>query len=397
MSFSILVAADLNVWSLTKGSGAPSFYKTLELYSTKGNVVYLYTTESVNPVPELRNVKYFRLPKLSSWNTPGLSNAKRLFNYFIYQFILLYAVAISHHKFQLLYAYEVEFVPALKLLSFLRRTPLVTRFQGTILHPLMKSKYWRLRFYPHYLSLKIRSNLTIMTNDGTKGDVVLSEVRSGSSSNILFLFNGTSRGSFDINNVSDRVKEIAHQKNDKYYFITVSRLVGWKRVDRSIEVFQLVHKVLPNSRLLIVGEGNCFDQLSQHIARERLSDAVVFLGAINREEVDFLMANSDIFLSHYELSNVGNPLWEALRRRCLVATLNNGDTGSVVDDGVNGIISEEICYLDNASKILEVIRNGKVDSIRGAGYETYMRLTVSWDQRMEHEYKHVTQMLESSV
>jgi len=39
----ILIATNLDVWSIKKGVGAPSFYKTLELYNKKFKV-YLYTT-----------------------------------------------------------------------------------------------------------------------------------------------------------------------------------------------------------------------------------------------------------------------------------------------------------------------------------------------------------------
>ena len=393
---SFLMATNLNVWSLSKGSGAPSFFKTLELYNQKGHKVYLYSTEPENPVSELINVKFVRLPKLSNCSVPKISNLIRIVNYFLNQVIFLYFVARNNHKADLLYAYEIEFVPAMKLLSWFRKIPLVTRFQGTILHPLLKSRFWRIRFFPHYMSLKLRSNLTIMTNDGTKGDVVLSQIRGANQGEQLFLFNGADRRTFDLTNVSDRIKSIAQRKRD-YDFISVSRLEKWKRVDRSIEVFKRVHKVIQNSRLLIVGDGNCLEELSLKIEKEGLSSCVSFIGSINRDEADFLMANSDVFLSHYELSNVGNPLWEALCRECLVVTIKNGDTGEVIEDGLNGIISEELNYLDNSRKIIEVIQNKQINSIQKRGCETYSKLTVSWDERMEQEYSRVAQLLRNKI
>lgn len=392
----ILMATNLNVWSLAKGSGAPSFYKTLELYNQRGHEVYLYSTESENPVSELRNVKFVRLPRLSNWKIRKIANAKRIFNYFLYQLIFLFVFAKNKHKLDLLYAYEIEFVPVLKFVSWLSKIPLVTRFQGTILHPLMQTRYWRLRCFPHYLSLKIRSNLTIMTNDGTKGDAVLAEIRGDDCGEVLFVFNGASRDSSDINQVSERVKSIAQSKNG-YDFISVSRLEKWKRVDRTIDVFKRVHDVFPGSRLLIVGDGNCLDELTRRTNSEGLANAVIFTGSINRDEVDYLLANSDVFLSHYELSNVGNPLWEALRRKCLVVTINNGDTGEVIKDGVNGILSEEGNYLDNARKLIEAAQNDKISSLQEEGYASYASLTVSWDERMEQEYTHVAPMMKNSA
>jgi glycosyltransferase involved in cell wall biosynthesis len=391
----ILMATNLNVWSLAKGSGAPSFYKTLELYNQKGHTVYLYTTEQENPVSELQNVKFIRLPKLATWNVRRLSNAKCIFNYLLNQIIFLYVYAQNSHKTDLLYAYEIEFVPVLKLLSLLKNVPLVSRFQGTILHPLMRLKYWQLKFFPHYFSLKIRADTTIMTNDGTKGDAVLSNIRGASCDDVLFLFNGTRRDTYDLSKVSERVKSITQAKNG-YDCISVSRLERWKKVDRTIDVFKRFHEELPNSRLLIVGDGSCLDELSRQVSKEGLSEVVIFLGSINQEEVDYILANSDIFLSHYELSNVGNPLWEALRRKCLVVTIDNGDTGKVIEDGVNGILSKESDYFENAQKIIVAINNGKIDALREIGHETYEKLTVSWDQRMEQEYECVAQLFPTS-
>lgn len=392
---SILMATDLKVWSLSKGSGAPSFYKTLELYNQKGHDVYLYTTESENPVPELTNVKFVRLVKLSNWSIPKLSNLKRIVNYFLYQFIFLFIFVKNNHKPSLLYGYEIEFVPALKLLSWLSRVPLVTRFQGTILHPLLNSNFWRLRLFPHYMSIKLRPNLTIMTNDGTKGDEVLSQIRGNDGGEILFLFNGVDRRNYDLTNVSDGVKAISQAKTG-FDFISVSRLEKWKRVDRSIEVFKQVHKAIPTSRLLIVGDGYCFGELARQVKDAGLSGCVNFLGSVNRDEVDFLMTEADVFLSHYELSNVGNPLWEALCRKCLVVTINNGDTGKVIEDMVNGIMSSESSYLDNSRKVIQVIQKGQTSSIVERGHETYARMTISWSERMEQEYSRVAHLIQNA-
>ncbi|ACD95216.1 glycosyltransferase family 4 protein [Trichlorobacter lovleyi] len=392
---SILIATNLNVWSLSKSSGAPSFFKTLELYNKKKHNIYLYSTEAINPVPELNNVVFIKLPKLSSWNKPILSNIKRILNYILNQFIFLYTFIRSKHEIDLLYAYEIEFVPALKLISYFKKIQLITRFQGTILYPHMDSALWQLRFFPHYLSLKIKSHLTIMTNDGTKGDLVLSTLRAKDKSNIIFLMNGVDKHIINRANVSVNIINIVGSRL-KYNFITVSRLEKWKRVDRSIEVFRQVHQELPESRLLIVGDGPLSAHLLSIVKKSGIHDSVTFLGSVNRDEVNYLMANSDIFLSHYDLSNLGNPLLEAMYNKCLVVTINNGDTNMVIKDGINGIMSDQFNYLDNAKKILNVINCKLKDKIVNNSYDTFSNLVLTWDERMELEYSSVIEIIKSA-
>jgi len=98
----------------------------------------------------------------------------------------------------------------------------------------------------------------------------------------------------------------------EFNFISVSRLQKWKRVDRSIEVFERFQNVYKNSRYIIVGEGATKKELETYVGSRGLQNSIVFTGGIDALEVNYLMSQSDIFLSHYALSNVGNPLWEAI-------------------------------------------------------------------------------------
>nr|WP_068893318.1 glycosyltransferase [Pedobacter panaciterrae] len=269
--------------------------------------------------------------------------------------------------------------------------PLISRFQGTILYPQMKKKNWKLLYFPHFFSFKIKSELTIMTDDGTKGKAVLESIRKNDR-DILFLKNGIDFSTYNEHKLSDRVLKISSAITD-YNFITVSRLQKWKRVDRSIEVFHKFHKRYPSSRLIIVGVGEQMEHLLSLVDRLGIESAVLFVGAVNRDEVNYLMSKSNIFLSHYELSNVGNPLWEAFKNRCLVVTLSNGDTESIVKGGINGVISKESEYLNNASILMDIIENGKFDQIRDNGQKELSKFVLSWEERMDLEFKHVQRLL----
>jgi glycosyltransferase involved in cell wall biosynthesis len=397
MSKSIVIATNLNVWSISKGVGAASFYKTLEAYNGKGFDVYLYTSEKGLDIKELENVSVIRVPKLTVFKNKYLYAISRNFNYLLSQFLFVMMYLIKQKKsVDIFYAYEIEFVPALKVLSKLKGKPFVSRFQGTILAPLLKESLWRLKYFPHYLSIKIKSSLTVMTDDGTKGKEVISSIR-GNSDDVLFIKNGVDISSHNQSNliISSEVKKIINETSSfDYKFISVSRLQSWKRLDRSINVFQEVLKSLPNCHYVIVGEGEKTSELKKMVNEKGIADKVLFTGGLEKSDVNALMSNSDVFLSHYELSNVGNPLWEALSNDCIVVTINNGDTGKVIEDGISGIISPESDYMSNAAKIQRVLSNpSSMSEITMNGRKVLKSSVTTWDERMSIEVSQVTKLI----
>ena len=88
--------------------------------------------------------------------------------------------------------------------------------------------------------------------------------------------------------------------------------------------------------------------------REKSNLNIKFIGKRKHTEVMKLLSQSDVLLSSYEMSNLGNPLYEAMINKVLVVTVNNGDTAKLIIDGVTGIISEENNYLANSKKLQDL-------------------------------------------
>lgn len=391
----ILIATNLNVWSMGGKVGAPSFYKTLELYNKKNFNVALYTTEKNLEIKRLSNVKITQLPTLPTTNIPVIRTLHKLINYFLYQIIFIFLFFKGKKEVDLFYGYEIGFIPALAFLSKTKNIPFIARFQGTILLPKMKEFAWKILYFPHYFAIKQNADLTIMTDDGTQGDLVIKRIRK-KVNNILFLKNGITLKKYNDENISTRVK-ILGEKNSSYIynFISVSRLKRWKRVDRSLEIFELFYKHYPKSNYIIVGSGETRGTLEKKVRDIGLGQVVTFTGAINSDEVNYLLSKSNIFLSHYELSNVGNPLWEAIVNDCLVVTLSNGDTGKIIIDNFNGIISSENRYLDNANKLIALSKDAdKIKELIDNAQKTLRENVQTWSARMEKEYQEVQKLLE---
>ena len=296
----------------------------------------------------------------------------------------------QREKIDFFYGYEVEFIPVVTFIAKVLKRPVISRFQGTILAPLMRKKLWKLRYLPHYISIKQKTNLTIMTDDGTQGSYVTKCIRNNLDK-FLFIKNGVDFQEIDDSKISREINNlISSFERYDFNFISVSRLQNWKRVDRSINVFKDFLKKYPNSRYIIAGEGEAKQSLEEYVKKCDLEKKILFTGGVNRDEINLLMSKSEIFLSHYELSNVGNPLWEAISNGCLVVTISNGDTCKIISDSLNGIISPEDSYLDNANKLVEVLSdNSRVEEMLMQARATLDKEIYSWNKRMDLEYKEV--------
>ena len=301
----------------------------------------------------------------------------------------------SNGKYIVLYAYEVHAVEAAKKLSELYNIPFISRFQGTILENVPNTMWNRLKKYPHFQALSQKSDLIIMTDDGTSGLKVLEKLNN-KTSQIEFLKNGVnilSTANNDTDSVA-RIKERLCLNQKDFIFLTVSRLVYWKRLDRAIVAISKLKKQHIDCKLIIVGEGNERIALERLVRKKNVEDYVIFVGGVDQNEIGKYYVMSDVFLSLYDFSNVGNPLLEALMHGKPIITLNNGNTSQIIKNNYNGILIP----IDHDEMIAEaMIRLKEHDELRDRlSYNAldYAKKNLwSWEQRMDHEYKIVIKML----
>jgi glycosyltransferase involved in cell wall biosynthesis len=192
-------------------------------------------------------------------------------------------------------------------------------------------------------ALRMPADLTIMTNDGTQGDRAIRRLRGTMPSSLRFWRNGLDVDMWHPAAVDERksARSLLGIHEDQIAVLAVSRLARWKRVDRVIRAVAAARQRLPNLLLLIVGDGEEQTAL-QHLTCElNLQDAVRFEGALPQHSLPRYYHAADIFVSTNELSNVGNPLLEAMACGKAIITLNNGSTSELVKSGVTGILLDE--------------------------------------------------------
>ena len=170
-----------------------------------------------------------------------------------------------------------------------------------------------------------------MADDGTLGNRALNHWNSHvTADNLLFIRNGVepSIRNQDVDK-SATLKNFSASK-DHPVLLMVSRLAGWKRIDRGIHLLADLKEEYPNIKLIVVGDGESRNDLIDYAEKTGVTNKVLFASSQTRAKVTSLMKSCDIFLSLYDISNCGNPLFEALMCGIPIITFNTGTTSSVI-------------------------------------------------------------------
>ncbi len=359
----VLLICALDVWSLDQGKGAPTLERTLRAYSDAGHEIdavipdiganHFYRRGDRDATPESRpqidNVRFhtFHMPSVRdlpapSLPTPALAIDQKL------RFALAFPWLAAKHAqqliagsspFDVLYAYEVHAALTARLLRRRGvRLPLVTRFQGTVMHPALKDRMLYYRRFEEALALQTQADLLIMTDDGTQGDEVIARLNPSMALKMRFWRNGLDLDRLLPATGSERqaARHDLGLPENAAVMITASRLATWKRVDRAVRAMQRVAAWVPEALLLIVGDGEERARLQALVRELGIERNVRFAGAVPQHEVLRYMHAADVFLAVADLSNVGNPLLEAMACGMCVVAVDAGDTRDLIVDGTTG-------------------------------------------------------------
>ncbi|HXH22079.1 MAG TPA: glycosyltransferase family 4 protein [Dehalococcoidia bacterium] len=414
----ILLITALDVWALSGQGGAPSLHKTLQAYGQRGHLVDVVSpTIGANhhhgappvPPPELEGVTFhqFHLPSLGESRVPWPDFVLRADQKL--RFAALFPWLASRRALQtargraydLLYGYEVHGVLAQRLVRRRLPLPLVARFQGTIMHPYLDSRLQLLRRYEEVLALRTPADLYVMTNDGTRGAEVLARLNPASAGKVRFWRNG-----LDLRHIRPPTEAEAEEARaalglapDDIVLVTAARLARWKRIDRAIDALALLRREVTRARLIVVGDGEERTNL-EALARDRgVAPAVTFTGAVPQAEVQRYLWAADIFLSLNELSNVGNPLLEAMSAGRCILTLDEGDTADLIRDGETGVLLPASGEPSRIARALASLASDR-ERRRRLG-EAAARLAArefwSWQDRLNAELREVEALVGRAV
>lgn len=390
-SINILMISTLPLWSMGEGKGAATFYKTIEGHVARGaKVSLLLGDKSVTGLPREVAVRTLEANWLKFLiGIPHISVIAQMIWTFLFT---IWAVTtglylMTKERFNCIYGYEITGVPAAWLLGELNHVVAIARFQGTVLFPYLESWHHRIFYWDHLLAMVLPVDLIIMANDGTEGDKVLKYL-GVPESRVRFWMNGINIGNATGNNLAVESRILTHKANGGKVIMCVSRLVAWKRLDRVLAAMPAILTLDSGVLLVIVGEGLARKDYEQLAEELKIESNVIFVGSIPQEMIPDYLLQADLFVSFYDLSNLGNPLLEAMKLGKCIITLDNGATSSVIKSNINGIMIDPNQLHKIPTEIHALLNNPDERARLGNSAKEFANTHFrTWSQRIDLEFE----------
>jgi glycosyltransferase involved in cell wall biosynthesis len=309
-------------------------------------------------------------------------------------------VALGLAKYEnivLVCGYEVGAAKAAARVANKLKVPFFTRYQGTFLYPTLAAGEDPKQEFPvHYEGTKLKADLIVMENDGTRGKEVL-EMLGHSPEKIKFWVDGInkniSNGSLNKQKVYAN-HNIALNKEDKV-ILTLSKMNRWKRHDRILRAMPQILESCPNARLVFGHRGDMRVTLENMAKELGVSHRVHFTGAVPHVEVGKLLNTCDIYVNVNEHSNLSNPVLEAMECGRPVVTLNDGSLNGIISNGQNGML----CPLESIKTtlpklIVQLFLDDDLWTRISKNARNYaVEHLYDWERRMEWEVEELNKLM----
>jgi glycosyltransferase involved in cell wall biosynthesis len=232
-----------------------------------------------------------------------------------------------------------------------------------------------------YLTFKLSKAFFIMTDDGTKGDLVY-EAWKPRPEKYPYLFWKTGVA---IKSIDDLESDVVIPDHDYLFF--AARFDRWKRHDRIVRILEGLHKRGRMLHLYLAGPVQTptyHDEIRSLVRQLGLEDYVHFLGPINQDDLRRYAYHAVANPLMYNVSNLGNVFFETFSTGAVILGLDDGSLDDYIDDTCNGFIVRDEMH---AISVVESILDGLVDraEVRRLAIQTARKRFLSLEERFDME------------
>lgn len=300
---------------------------------------------------------------------------------------------IRKFKPDVLYGYEIYSTRIAKKLGEKYGLPVVTRFQGTELGFFIDDNeaFWKAKDY--IKGTEVDSDLIIMANDGTDGDMVLKKLGNYNSDKVKFWVNGLHEKDKYLKMHKDKnYREEMKIDEDSFIICTANRFVDWKRIDRIINCVEELTKRGLKVTLIAIGDGPEMEPLKNLVNKNGLKN-VKFLGALPHSDTIYHILNADLYITLNHSGNLGNSILEALALGTPVCTLKNHSVSEVLTNDYNAMLVDNV--EDVTESIVRIYKDKNIQEQLSINGREYARKNLdSWRERMNKEAKELKKIIE---
>ena len=152
--------------------------------------------------------------------------------------------------------------------------------------------------------------------------------------------------------------------NDQINITIVSRLVSHKNIDKIIKAISDLNSPLIN--LNIIGDGPELNQLQKISLESNNKDNIIFHGKLNRDEINHIFLNSDIYIQASNYEGMPHSLLEAMSYGIPVLCTPVGECKEILGNEDRGYILDLPVSKNNIkSKISEIIAEKDIANKKG--------------------------------
>lgn len=277
------------------------------------------------------------------------------------------------------YSMRPAFGITVSILGFLSRGVSVIRHYG-VGDSSSHKKVNLIRKLPRSIATKIPVTMHVVTNDGTQGNLLLREL-GVPESKICFWPNGIDKDGESHDSLGEST--VVGVRED-FLLVCAGRLAAIKRQDILIRAMPHLRKVIPNAKLMLVGNGEKFDEYSMLADSLKISDSVEFVGDVPAGEVKNYLKKADVYFQVNRNSNLSATLMEALSVGCCCVVGNTGDLASVLSSDCTKLVdgSSPVEIANVTAKLHD--DPDEMQRLRAAALGMSSKL-LTWDERLDRE------------
>ena len=152
--------------------------------------------------------------------------------------------------------------------------------------------------------------------------------------------------------------------NDQINITIVSRLVSHKNIEKIIKAISDLNSPLIN--LNIIGDGPELNQLQKISLESNNKDNIIFHGKLNRDEINHIFLNSDIYIQASNYEGLPHSLLEAMSYGIPVLCTPVGECKEILGNEDRGYILDLPVSKNNIkSKIIQIIGEKNIANKKG--------------------------------
>lgn len=291
----------------------------------------------------------------------------------------------------IVYAYEVYSVIPSFIISKLLGIPFVKRFQGVYInneHDLKSWKSWHLKF-----AYKLRSDLAIITNDGTRGYQIF--VKLGFPKNrIVFLLNGIDERLVSLNCNNICRKHILEKYNLPYnskILVILNRAYPAKRIDRAVYLLKALRdKEVPAFLIWAGAHGFLEEKIIEYAKKLNVHIFLKYLGPVVYEEALKILCISDLNLILNDRANLGNQILEAAWLGVPTLATDDGTNSKIIKVPNIKYVKPEFFETLGPKMAMEILSGG----VKRTHFKP--KVIYSWEKRMKIEIRLIEKLIKSN-